>query len=231
MEIPTLVDNKIKCLYPLINGEYTFICYYPNFLNYIEKNKLNKWLQEKKYKEGKSISGKEIPRLQLWYQQENKYFCELWKYRYDRWQSHDYDELLYSIQDKVNILTNQLINEYCPFIAKPKINSCLVNKYRSGNDSIKPHRDTPDSFGEYPTIIGLSIGGKRKIVFKKIDFDRKNYNSMKVDRKSALDFEMELEDNSLFIMGGASQKYYSHEIPKSDSNDTRYSLTFREFIY
>ena len=231
MEIPTLVDNKIKCLYPLINGEYTFICYYPNFLNCIEKNKLNKWLQEKEYKEGKSISGKEIPRLQLWYQQKNKYFCELWKYRYDRWQSHDYDELLYSIQDKVNILTNQLINEYCPFIAKPKINSCLVNKYRSGNDSIKPHRDTPDSFGEYPTIVGLSIGGKRKIVFKKIDFDRKNYNSMKVDRTSALDFEMELEDNSLFIMGGASQKYYSHEIPKSDSNDTRYSLTFREFIY
>ena len=49
--------------------------------------------------------------------------------------------------------------------------------------------------------------------------------------KSALDFEMELEDNSLFIMGGASQKYYSHEIPKSESKDTRYSLTFREFIY
>ena len=37
---------------------------------------------------------------------------------------------------------------------------------------------------------------------------------MKKDKSSEVDFEMELEDNSLFIMGGASQKYYSHEIPK-----------------
>ena len=107
----------------------------------------------------------------------------------------------------------------------------MVNKYRDGNDSIKPHRDTPDSFGEYPTISGLSIGGKRKIVFRKIDYDLKNYNSMKKDKTSEVDFEMELEDNSLFIMGGASQKYYSHEIPKSESKETRYSLTFREFKY
>ena len=35
--------------------------------------------------------------------------------------------------------------------------------------------------------------------------------------------------DSLFIMAGASQKYFTHEIPKCDSNDTRYSLTFREF--
>ena len=40
----------------------------------------------------------------------------------------------------------------------PDINSCLVNRYRSGADSIKPHRDSLDSFGPTPTIIGLSIG-------------------------------------------------------------------------
>ena len=116
-------------------------------------------------------------------------------------------------------------------IYKPKINSCLINKSRDGNDSIKPHRDTPYSFGDYPTICGVSFGDTRKLVFKKIDFDKKNYNSMKTDRKSEMDFEIKLEDNSLFIMGGASQKYYSHEIPKSDSVKQRYSLTFREFIY
>ena len=131
----------------------------------------------------------------------------------------------------IHQLTNQLIDIYCPTISKPTINSCLVNKYRDGNDSIKPHRDTPDSFGEYPTICGLSFGDKRKLVFKKIDYNLKNYNSMKTDRHSDMDFEIELEDNSLFIMGGASQKYYSHEIPKSDSTNPRYSLTFREFIY
>ena len=54
---------------------------------------------------------------------------------------------------------------------------------------------------------------------------------MKQDSKSNVDFEIELEDNSLFIMGGASQKYFSHEIPKSNSIEQRYSLTFREFNY
>lgn len=228
--IPTLYDKDIKCLYPIIDGECSFICHYPNFLDEQEKQVLQKWLENKDYKEGKSISGKEIPRLQLWYQLENKYFNDKWKYRYDRWSSQKYDDILENIQMKVNNKTNKLIEEYCPFITKPKINSCLVNKYRNGNDSIKPHRDTPDSFGEYPTITGLSIGGKRNIVFRKIDLDLRNYNSMKKDNNSVMDFEMELEDNSLFIMAGASQKYYSHEIPKDFSKDIRYSLTFREFI-
>ena len=92
--IPLLYDNGIKCLYPIVNDECTFICYYPNFLNRNEKNNLEKWLNSKTYKEGKSISGKEIPRLQLWYQQEKKYFNEKWKYRYDRWQSEKYNNLL-----------------------------------------------------------------------------------------------------------------------------------------
>lgn len=231
MDIPTLVDNEINCFYPQINGEISFMCYYPNFLENEDKEIIKKWLSIKEYKEGKCISGKEIPRLQLWYQEKNKYFCEVWKYRYDRWQSNNYDLILKNIQDKVNLLTNKIIDDYCPTIYKPKINSCLINKYRDGNDSIKPHRDTPDSFGDYPTICGVSFGDTRKLVFKKIDYNLKNYNSMKTDRHSEMDFEIQLEDNSLFIMGGASQKYYSHEIPKSDSDKVRYSLTFREFIY
>ena len=52
---------------------------------------------------------------------------------------------------------------------------------------------------------------------------------MKKDNNSVMDFEMELEDNSLFIMAGASQKYYSL-LHKDFSKDIRYSLTFREFI-
>ena len=229
--IAKLYDKKIKFYYPIINGELTFICYMPNFLGKENKLDLQKWLEIKEYKEGMSISGKEIPRMQVWYQEKKKYFNENWKYQYERWKSEEYDDFLLQIQEAVNQKTNHLINEYCPNIDKPLINSCLVNKYRDGKDSIKPHRDTPDSFGEYPTISVLSIGGKRKIVFRKIDYDLKNYNSMKKDKTSEVDFEMELEDNSLFLMGGASQKYYSHEIPKTNSTETRYSLTFREFKY
>ena len=49
-------------------------------------------------------------------------------------------------------------------INNPIINSCLINKYRNSKDYISPHRDTNISFGEYPTIAGLSIGSEREIV-------------------------------------------------------------------
>ena len=78
------------------------------------------------------------------------------------------------------------------------------------------NQDTKLTFGEYPTIIGLSIGNKRNILFRKIQ------------NKEIFNFE--LESGSLFIMAGSSQKYYTHEIPKNDSKEHRYSLTFRETI-
>ena len=59
-------------------------------------------------------------------------------------------------------------------------------------------------------------GSNREIIFRRTK-DQKNKNTFK------------LESGSLFIMGGCSQKYYTHEIPRSDSDDVRYSLTFRQF--
>ena len=102
-------------------------------------------------------------------------------------------------------------------INNPIINSCLINKYRNSKDYISPHRDTNISFGEYPTIAGLSIGSEREIVFKR------------TDQKGKI-FKFKLNSGSLFIMGGCSQKYYTHEIPPVNNENVRYSLTFREFI-
>ena len=52
-----------------------------------------------------------------------------------------------------------------------------------------------------------------------------------------LNVQQQLESGSLFIMGGSSQRFFNHEIPKSTDIDSsemesrcRYSLTFREFI-
>ena len=88
---------------------------------------------------------------------ENKYFCKSWKHKYDRWVSEPYDDYLLKIQNKINILVNQICNKYK--IDQVNINSCLINKYRDGKDSIKPHVDNKESFGEYPTISGFSVGG------------------------------------------------------------------------
>ena len=42
--------------------------------------------------------------------------------------------------------------------------------------------------------------------------------------------KIELEPNSMFVMSGASQKYFSHELLKSDVKGVRWSLTFRKYL-
>ena len=96
------------------------------------------------------------------------------------------------------------------------INSCLANKYRTGVDHIKPHRDSNYSFGNEPTVLIYSIGATRKLTF--------------TNNKTKKQFSYDLEDGSLFIMNGRSQEDYTHEVPPSDTKDVRYSLTFREYI-
>jgi alkylated DNA repair dioxygenase AlkB len=215
-----------------INGEKSLFYYYPNFLNSSEYIFLKEWLETKKFITGECIIGKKIPRAQLWFQENGEYFCNNWQYKYDRWYSNPYEEILLKIQDKIANFSNNIKTILDDdLIQVPNINSCLINKYRSGKDKIKPHRDTIDSFGVYPTIIGLSIGAERNILVKKRDYNPEHINSLKHDPDTKLNIDLTLEDNSLFIMAGASQKYFTHEIPEHTNNDIRYSLTFREFIY
>ena len=153
---------------------------------------------------------KDTTRLQRWYQKENRYFCDKWKKRYDKWQSFNYDKQLNDLQNLiVTKLTDIDLNKYG--ITLPDINSCLINKYRNGNDYIKPHRDTHLSFGRYPTVINLSIGGTRELYFRS-----KN--------KAANNYSFNLESGSLFVMAGSSQEKFTHEITKSESEKVRYSF-------
>jgi len=216
---------------PVIDGETALFYYKPNFLNDSEYIELKQWLDSKTFVDGLCISGKRIPRQQLWFQTESNYFCKKWRYQYERWTSNPYEDTLTKIQNKINDFAKTIKTIHNNDIIQiPNINSCLINKYRDGGDSIRPHRDTPDSFGIYPTIIGLSIGSPRKFTIKKIDYDPSNITSLRHDDNTELNMDITLEDNSIFIMAGASQKYFTHEIPKCDVQDLRYSLTFREYI-
>lgn len=215
-----------------IEGEKSLFYYQNNFLNNEEYNLIKSWLDNKEFISGNCVSGKEIPRQQLWFQENGEYFCKKWIVKYDRWHSNPYEKELTKIQNKISDFAKSIKNKLLDdsLIQTPIINSCLINKYRNGSDSIKPHRDTSDSFGFYPTIIGLSIGSERNMLIKKINYDPENVNSLKHDSDTTLNMDITLQDNSLFVMAGASQKYFTHEIPKSDNHETRYSLTFREYI-
>lgn len=198
------------------DNDISSIFYYiPNFLTKNEENELYKYLHEMndfvknpKYNEGAS-------RMQKWYQKDKKYFCPLWKDRYEQWTSFEMDNTINNMIDKVQDYVHT-INKINVKINVPNINSCLINKYETGENFIAPHRDSSISFGEYPTIIGLSVGATRRIDIKHM--------------KNKKNFSFELESGSIFIMAGSSQKFYNHSINKCNCSNARYSLTFREFI-
>ena len=161
-------------------------------------------------------------RLQKWYQEDGKYFCPLWKIQHNWWKSFEYDSNLSYfqniIQDKLSKLNYNV-----------DINSCLINKYRDGNDYIAPHRDSKLSFGDSPVIAVLSIGQSRTLRFTKVENNYRNKALTRKDKENVI-IDYELEDNSIFIMSGDSQTCYSHQLLKDDSKKERYSLTFRNFI-
>lgn len=109
------------------------------------------------------------------------------------------------------------------------VNSVLMNYYRNGSDTIKPHRDSQPEFGENPTVFGINIGGTRTLRFERVVYDPNNSASLKVDKtKSNLTRNIDLESGSLVVMAGAVQKYFCHSVPRVTNCKPRYSLTFRE---
>ena len=220
------------------DGNTVFI-YVPKFLTGKESQKYQEWLNDMEdFKDNMNYNKTKLIRQQKWYQKDNEYFCPKWERRYDRWRSHNYDDILINLQKKVQKFVNEVVqNLYLNknvSIQNPNINSCLFNKYRDGSHRIRAHRDTKDSFGKRPTIIGLSFGGEREIKFVRIINGlnkEKHIHIYKKDKeKNYLNFKQKLEDGSLFIMAGCSQKYFTHEIPQCNSKKMRYSATFREFI-
>jgi hypothetical protein len=166
-----------------------------------------------KYKDGYTNSGKKIDRQQLWFQRDGQYFCPSWQFRYPRWMSETAPDLLEPVQERILTAIRPILTPLN--IKNVDFNSCLINKYRDGTAFITPHRDNVASFGANPTIVGLSLGATRVL--------RITHNQLKFVH------DIELVDNSLFIMAGATQEYYVHEILQDPScHEARYSLTFRE---
>ena len=199
MELHTITEDDME--------PDTILCYIKDFFCQDETDKLlNLFLNDKFFDSGN--------RSQKWFQKDGKYFCEQWKNRYMKWHSNNYTKELENLQFKI---INELQNYDLKNIKIPNINSCLINKYNDGSEHIGPHRDTPLSFGKYPTIINFSLGATRELLFKNI--------------KSKEKYSFPLESGSLFIMSGSSQLKYTHEITKDDLiTKPRISFTLREFI-
>ncbi|WP_250163477.1 alpha-ketoglutarate-dependent dioxygenase AlkB [Psychrobacter sp. WY6] len=99
-------------------------------------------------------------------------------------------------------------------------NSCLLNHYPSGTDGMGYHADDEKELGAQPIIASLSLGARRKFVFKHKTIRQEN-KPVKV--------ELYLESGQLIVMHGDTQNFWKHTIMKTKTVASgRISLTFRQ---
>ena len=101
-------------------------------------------------------------------------------------------------------------------------NSCLLNHYPSGEDGMGYHADDEKELGAQPIIASLSLGARRKFVFKHKTIRQEN-KPVKV--------ELYLESGQLIVMHGDTQDFWKHTITKTKTVASgRISLTFRKVL-
>jgi alkylated DNA repair dioxygenase AlkB len=94
-------------------------------------------------------------------------------------------------------------------------NNCLLNYYVDGKSKMGYHSDQTDILEPNTGIAIVSIGEARVLKFRNIEFPDQFLS-------------YELTSGSLVYMTQEIQKYWQHSIPKSDTENGRISLTFRQ---
>ena len=105
---------------------------------------------------------------------------------------------------------------YIESITGEIFNSCLLNLYHDGSEGMSWHSDNEKEILKDSAIAALSFGAERKFYLK--------------HRKNKLPVSHLLENGSLLVMKGSTQKNWQHSLPKAKKITTaRISLTFRLF--
>ena len=95
-------------------------------------------------------------------------------------------------------------------------NSCLLNRYRNGQEGMAWHSDDEAELGRNTVIASLSFGATRKFALR--------------HRHSQQKRELMLQHGQLIVMRGETQCHWQHAIMKSSRiEEERVNLTFRTF--
>jgi alkylated DNA repair dioxygenase AlkB len=112
----------------------------------------------------------------------------------------------------------ELIKNRLQAFTEQEFTHVLCNYYRDGQDSMGWHRDNEPILGKNPTIASLTFGATRA-------FQLRPYG------KKEPKLSLELSHGSLLLMGGESQHFWEHQLPKTKKVlAPRINLTFRKLI-
>ena len=96
-------------------------------------------------------------------------------------------------------------------------NSCLLNLYHDGGEGMGWHSDAEKTLLENGTIASVTLGAERKFSFK--------------HKESKQRIDVLLENGSLLLMKGTTQKKWLHRLPPTKKVfSPRINLTFRTVI-
>ena len=96
-------------------------------------------------------------------------------------------------------------------------NSCLLNLYHDGEEGMGWHSDAEKTLLDNGTIASVTLGAERKFSFK--------------HRESKQRIDILLENGSLLLMKGTTQKNWLHRLPPTKKVfSPRINLTFRTII-
>ena len=102
----------------------------------------------------------------------------------------------------------------------------LAVLYETGQNSVPYHRDAEDSIIPNSPISSVSYGTSR--IFNMRPYKSAVHKAMAILPAT---MEIQLDDNSILIMGGECQKHWSHGIDKDFSKkDPRMNFTFRAML-
>jgi alkylated DNA repair dioxygenase AlkB len=157
------------------------------------------WRQETITLYGRTI---DVPRLTAWYGDE----CTTYVYSGIKNEPLPWTSVLLEVKRAVEPVAGIVFN------------SVLLNRYRTGRDSVAWHADDEPEFGEHPVIASVSFGGTRTF-------------ELRHKRRKGLKASVELTHGSLLIMRGTTQANWLHRIPKTArSVAERLNLTYRALI-
>ena len=102
-------------------------------------------------------------------------------------------------------------------ISTTSYNSCLLNLYHTGDEGMAWHSDAEKTLLDNGTIASVTLGAERKFSFK--------------HKESKQRIDVLLENGSLLLMKGTTQKKWLHRLPPTKKVfSPRINLTFRTVI-
>jgi alkylated DNA repair dioxygenase AlkB len=95
--------------------------------------------------------------------------------------------------------------------------NCLLNFYETGRSSMGFHSDATHNLAEGTGVAIISLGAERCLSFRS-----------KADPTVTLDYR--LPHGSLFYMSQLTQDHWLHAVKRTETDDSRISLTFRHIL-